>query len=516
MDTLFNEQLKNPKGLYLRYGVHQNRSSILNVFFMIARRFHSFVSKQQFEEYLFSHLTDELYKTLNGGFILNTFGPLDDFKFYLKNPNKNIRWSEVVDLMYKIFKINTLVFDIPFFDKTNNIDIENIKLLCNWYIQNDIKKSFRDNENFVIILKRRETYEIVCLKNDEDDSFELVFNKSDKILQYCIEYYSDTCQILEEFPEEYKTKYSIYRISVNYLINRLKGSEFEVKSLVVNSFNQVNYIQLNNNALLLVKESGIVENLPVIDLDKIDLITLPTFIEYKDLITKVNKYLDEEYHYKIIGLLQNDNKQTNAVMMNMNYLVPIKESEYKSTDLPILDIKYNHNPDKVINSKDVDTSRMDYIKGSKQLEKDILTTKVHLGKVFAIDDLQNDNIILVKNLKGKVKELIPRSEKFNYIYNTLYKIILQLQKREQESYENDNITYEQMTLNLEKNKMMFVLHHIANEIINDTNEQLLLNNVIISRNEKEKKFVERSTEVVFDEIYEFLDWVKNKYSINEE
>jgi hypothetical protein len=517
MDTLFNEQIKNPNGIYLRYGIQQNRSSILNVFFIISRRLYAFNSKQQFEEYVFSNLTDDLFRTLNGGFISNTFDDNDNFKDYLKNPNKNIKWSEVVDLMYKIFKINTLVFDIPFFDKTNNIDIQGIKLLCNWYVQNDIQKAFRENEKFIILLKRRDTYEIICLKNEKDNSIEFIFDNTNSMLEFCLGYYSETCQILEEYPEEYSNNYSTKRISVNYLVDKLKSSDFQIESLVVNSFNKVNYVQLKNNgALLVVKESGIIENLPIIDLSKIDLTQLPSLDTYLNIISKINTYLDDEYHYKIIGVVQNENKKINAVMSNLNFLIPISESEYTKKELPILSMKYNHNPDETLTANNGDKLRTEYNKENKQLEKEILSIKIHLGKVFAIDDKQKDNVILVEDLKRKVKELIPRSDKFNYIYTRLYKITLELKKREQEEYEKGNIKYEQLTLNLDNVKLVFILHHITNEVINDTNEQLLLNNVILSLNEKEKKFIERQTEVLFDDVYDFLDWTKNKYSTNEE
>ena len=511
MHVLFNEHIKNPKGIYLRHGVQQNKSSILTIFFMVCKKFYNFASKQQFQEYIFNYLTDDLFKTLNGGFIANTYDSVSNFKETIKNPNNSIKWSDVVDLMYRVFKINTLVFDIPFIDKTNNIDDENIKISCNWYINNDLQKSFDENENFIILLKRRDAYEIVCL-NVNDEKIEFVFNKSDPILKFCIEYYNQTCKINDEFPDEYKKNYSTSRITAEYLINKLKGTKFDIKYLVINPFNKITFLQLSNNALLVVKETGILEDFPTKESSTIYVNELPTLNEYIDIIKGINEYLDDDYKYSILGLTKNEKDKIDSVLTNLNYLVPIKESDVIENDYPILDIRYNNNVDNVLTSDKLDAKRIDYKNENMKLNNDILTIKTHLGKVFAITDLSNDNIILVEDLKRKVKDFSPRIEKFNSIYSCLYKIILELQKREKESYDSGIITLEQMTLQMEPQRLNFILHHITNEIVNDTNEQLLLNNVIISQIDKNNIVIPRHSEVIIDNIYEFLDWLKNKYS----
>lgn len=493
LHLLFNEKLnKNKKVIYLRKGVLQNKKSFMNVFYKLASEINPMWSKEMLDDIISKTLTENIFKELNGGNIANKFQSIERYKKYIYYSKKIIKWNDLVDLMTRILEINVLIYEIPVIKKNGDADNDNIQILCNWY------KKIDPQLPFVILLKREDTYEIVVEFDIKNDQTKSILSISDPIVDFTVKYHTESCIVYNQFPKEYSKFFSTERITAKYLIERLKNTPFNIKYQVYNTFNSVNYLQLDTNELLVIEESGLLPDIERKSFSDLDIQSLPTISKYINFIAKINEFLDEKHKYKILGYTENSEKYVDSCLTNLDFLVPVKPSQFKDDKYPLLKIKYNHNIDKVISESNIDKKRIEYKEKIDTISDNIKMIKNHLGKIFTETSSTNERI--TNKIKEIITSTISKNEKFIKVYTILKKIIDFLM--------NQN-TQEQI-IKIDELELTFILHHITNEILNDTIDQLLLQNIILESDHKTESFIKRDKESVLYSMDEFIKWVKDQ------
>jgi hypothetical protein len=495
LHRLFNEKLNKNKEnevMYLRRGVLQNKKSFMNVFYKLASEINVMWTKEALDDVITNTLTENVFKELNGGNIANKFGTIERYKKYIYYSKKTIRWNDLVDLMTRILQVNVLLYEIPVVKKKGDADNENIQILCNW------SKKIDPLLPFVILLKREDTYEIVVHLDLKTDITKSVLNLTDPIVDFTVKYHTESCVMSNQFPEEYSKFFSTERITAKYLIKKLKDTKFRIKYQIYNSFNSVNYLQLENNELLVIEESGLLPNIERKSFSDIDIESLPTISEYINFVSKINELLDDKYKYQILGYTQNSQKYVDACMTNLDFLVPVKPSKFKDDKYPLLEIKYNHNIDNVIKSGQIDETRIEYKKKVDEITSKIKQIKSHFGKIFTEPSSSNEQV--TNKIRDIITSTISRTERFTQLYQILKRIFdfLVSQNKQEKIIDADDT------------EISFILHHITNEILNDTVDQLLLQNIVLDSDHKTESFIKREKESVLYSMDEFMKWIKDQ------
>lgn len=491
LHMLFNEKLnKNKSTIYLRKGVLQNKKSIMNVFYKVASELNSTWSKETLDEIITQTLTENVFKELNSGNIANKFETIEKYKKHIYFSKKVIKWNDLVDLMTRILQVNILIYEIPVVKKNGDADNDNIEILCNWY------KKIDPLLPFLILLKREDTYEIVVQLNTKTQDVKSYLLYNDPVVDFTMNYHTESCVMYNQFPKEYTKLFSTERITGKYLLDKLKNTEFKIKYQIYNTFNTVNFLQLDTNELLVIEESGLLPEIERKSFSEVDINSLPTISKYIFTISKINNVLDEKFRYQILGYTENSSKLVDSVMTNLDFLVPVKPSKFQDDKYPLLRIKYNHNIDEIISKQDVDKRRISYKDKIDTIGNDIKIVKQHLGKVFT--EANSINQTITNKIKQIITSTISRSEKFIQVYDILKKIMEFIKKQNEEIIKIDNM------------RLTFVLHHITNEILNDTIDQLLLQNIILETDHKTESFIKREKESVLYSMDEFIEWVKNQ------
>ena len=147
-------------------------------------------------------------------------------------------------------------------------------------------------------------------------------------------------------------------------------------------------------------------------------------------------------------------------------------------------MKYYHDIDQFLaNKKQNINPEIEWNKKIETLNDKIYKIKKDLGESFINDNISKNQIInIIKT------PMISRSEKINNIVNYL-----------QQKLNLNNIT---------SSDMQFILKHIANEMINDNIEHLLLNNLITSNVFNPDEIVKRNNESIWLNLDDIKKWIK--------
>jgi hypothetical protein len=513
INKLFNDLIKHDKsGNFYRMGVVQNNSAFLNAILLsLSNKINGVQvnNSSEFKKYIMNYFSDEsnviLFNKLNGGNLALKFGTLSAYTNMLLNTNTIIYWNDFVDIIQRIAKVNILILEIPYiFSESSKIaDYENTKILCNPNVTFDL------NNPFVILLKRMNTFEVVIYMKEKEAeiNYQYSFKKdtefTDNIVNYLVNYYLVSCVREDTFPDNFPY---IEMFTIQELQLVLSETPYELVGQLINKFNKIDYAITKKGILLPVKESGILNNLKVFNYNEFSSKDKLLPIEkYVYALPQINTILEKRKHQnkqiKIIGIsvetreTEQKEKQTvmTALMTNYGQFIPIKNEDLNKSNtfgLPILDYKFYYDiNDKLHKNGNVnkENEQVLYSLKMKQLKDTIFKVKTILANEISKNKKQQQQII---NIIEKTD--INRITKINNIVEIF------------NNYSEKIRDLVQIDSQLEK----FIYNQIANEVINDNVEKLLLNNLVIYEIFDPTEIIKRDTESVLTSIDEIRKWIK--------
>lgn len=488
LDNIFNKLLTGDN-MYYRMGIVQNNAAFLNAILLACEN--TINNKQlnnsnEFKKHIVNHLNENMeeYQKLNGGNINMKYGKLQNYIDYILETKGIIQWNDMIDIIQRLANINILIIDIPYksSDSTNIIDYDNTTLVCNPFLK------YNKERDYIILIKRGNTFEVVIdMKDDNVIKTKFKYSENDTIknnlVNFLVDYYTMSCVREDVFPESF-TFDEMY--TLNELNNLLKDTPHQIIGQIINKFKKVNYILTKKGVLIPIKETGITNIGKTMTLQSlVDSNKLLNLAQYKTGINLLNKILDKNISIRGITL-DSENKNITSILTNFGQHIPLLPTLHQNeNDIVVLDYKYHIDIDDILFDDTVKTTnkQKEWSMHINELKNKIYQTKLDIAsKVSQNDQIKSDII----NINTEVK--VPRINKINNIVS-IFKNILGTQFIDNE-------------LN------NFILKTIANDVINDNIENLLLNNLVTSDVFNPDEIIKRDTESVLLSIDDILRWFK--------
>lgn len=178
-----------------------------------------------------------------------------------------------------------------------------------------------------------------------------------------------------------------------------------------------------------------------------------------------------------------------GVLTNFGQIIPVKKGKYNDLKYPLIDINFYPDADKYIsNGVELINREEKWSNSRKEDYENIFIIKKELGKKISNDEnMKNEITTIIKN------EKITKFRKIELL-NNIFKNILSL---------STFIKFTEVELS-----------DIANEVINDNVENLLINNVVMEYSYNKNEIKSRDTESIWLNINDITNWFK-KYESDE-
>ncbi len=455
LDHFFN---KMNSGNFFKLGVVQNKNAFFNCVINILNSINetnSIKTVSQLKKYLSDELLkrdDIFFKELNSGDILLKFGTKNEYINYINSTS--VKWNFVIDLIQKVFHINIFIFDLPYelADSNKETNEKDIKIICKNFhgISNDTSLSN------IVIFKRKNFYELL-VNITEDDQVNFTFNSQMSFIKMIMGYIKDSCISEDILPENYTF---IEMFDYSTLKTLLNNTDLEIIAQLSNPFGKINHVLTRKGLIIPIKETKLDQTLPsypyatFIQKNLSKLLNIPSTIKALAFLSSIlNKNI------KIIGVVKRDDGIITAYLNSFGMVLPLNQTDLK-TDIPIIDIPFYDNIDNIL----LFPVTQKTISKDDVLKNDIYKFKVILGRIFS------KNPDIVKSL-------------YNIIYNT------KMNKFEKIKKLTTFFTKIATKINFDHNNE-FIFPIIANEILNDNIQNLILNNLatseIFNRNDIQK------------------------------
>ena len=518
LDKLFNGVISSKmKGKFYRMGVLQNANAFFNAVLLACEN--KINNKQvnnavELKKYLQNYLENspEEFQKLNSGNISLRYGSLDSYINSLLETQTRFPWTDIQDLLQLVTKRNIIILDIPYkaSDSTKIADYENIKLLCN----PNVKQT--QNLPFIILLKRLSTFEVVIFANglqsgdaengskpNKDDKSKIVYTFkyqpqgeiTSNVVNFLVEYYSNSCVKENVYPESFPYQ---EMLNLSEITNALKDTPHEIVAQVVNRFRKVEYILTRKGVLVPIKDSGISDVGKVISLSQLvkanKLLDLNTYRKGLEAKNGVNQHLRKTGKVlELIGAATerhvDDELYYTAVFTNFGKFVPLAQTVVDPRDtIRLLDFKYYPGVDDVLVVEDQKqlpmTAEHKYNLQIRKIKGDIFGLKRELGaRLQALPNIRQKIIDVTTDTS------ISRYAKIQQLVDIFTGIIGRSSDQQQTNTE-------------------FLLQHIANEVLDDNIENLLLHNLVTSEAFNPEEITKRDTESVLFNIDDIQRWIK--------
>jgi hypothetical protein len=473
LDNVFNNLVKHdPQHKFYRMGVHQNTSSFLSAI-LLALNDNS--NHKEFRKSISNFLqqTPSLYAQLNAGNLSLKYGKLDNFIKYVLDLNEIMYWEDLLDLVQRFTGTNIILIDIPYLGRDPNYD--ETTFVCNPYQK--IDKSLP----CIILIKRQSRFELV-FRMDEVQSTPLYQFKYDandtihnNIVNFFVDYQEASCIKQSRFPENY-----VYSdlFEIDEITTILQDTPHLIISQVMNKFRKVNYVMTKRGVLIPIKEGGARDSLKIVTLSQLrSKDKLWDYHTYQKGIEEVNSLIPTKI--KLLGVTVDKfdgQSMYTSTLTSFGQFVPIKHTRVTDTDdIPILDVKFY---------EDVDDSLAKQIIGNDMQTEYNRNQQANKHKIFQIktklaDELSRNEILKDQILSINKSITMTRHQKLQELINMFEKII---------------------------GTQSEFLQLIANEILNDNVENLLLNNIVISDVFDPNTISKRDSESVLMNIADMEKW----------
>ena len=296
---LFGEIFKSGSEFsdFYRLGIQQNSETILHAVFTALTNKSKWNTFEKFKEQLISFIKkNNLFKKILNGNLLKSWVSEDLFINDLLQ-GKNISHVQYIDLIKHALKLNILIIQY-----TTEIDS---KLICT--------DSFVQEYPSIVLFQRADHIDLIVEKKNQE-VFNAIFVYSKyKFIQVLYKYQKKACVKYQFFPDSYTFT---DQVTIQQLQNVSK-----IKYQIINTYNKVEWVQLTNNLILPVQETGIQDNIEIKKLKEVDLLTL------KQTVTKLNKLIDIFVQYRIIGVVQTVDPSFDCLLLNCGLWIPILKTK---------------------------------------------------------------------------------------------------------------------------------------------------------------------------------------------
>jgi len=512
LDKLFNSVIgSKATGKFYRMGVLQNANAFYNAVLLACEN--KIDNKQvnnsgELKKYLGSYLEEnpEEFQKLNSGNIALRYGSLKNYINSLLEPQTRFHWNDIQDLLQRVTKRNIIILDIPYkaSDSTKIADYENIKLLCN----SNVKQM--QNLPFIILLKRLATFEVIIFTNglqsssvrqqsDNNSKSKIVYtfryqpNReiTSNVVNFLVEYYDSSCVKENVYPESFPYQ---EMLDLSEIVSTLKDTSHQIVAQVINKFRKVEYVMTKKGVLVPIKDSG------VSDVGKI--VSLSQLVKANKLldINTYRKGLDGLNHYlkskgkslEILGAAteRSDDSELyyTAIFTNFGKFVPLSHTPINPQDsIQLLDFKYYPKVDDALAMDDPNqlptTAEHRYNLNLIKLKRDIFNLRRELGAGLQVSPDIKKNIadITTDTKMGRYAKIEKLIDMFIVILGNSAK---------------------------QTSNTKFLLQHIANEVLDDNIENLLLNNLVTSEVFNPEEITKRDSESVLFSIDDIQRWIK--------
>lgn len=483
LNKLLNEVMTSNDGTYYRMGIIQNNSAFLNVLLMACNniiRGNTINNHSEFKRYISNYLMKNPgeFSKLNNGDISNKYGTIENYIKYITNKDTFLNWSELVDLLERMLRRNIIIFDIN--DKT--------KLLCRSTQLNP--KKF--NRPFILLLKRKNTFEVIIKLTIIDDKNEIIkdFPFENKIVKFLTEYYKDTCIKKNVYPENFNfIPLPHYSLLVNKLKNDCAKELGHIKYQIKNDFNKINMLMTKRGILLPVLETGIIDN------PEIKIVSFNSLVRQQDKLLRLKDYVnafkalnkclknDNDNKIKIYGIINSNISGIGGIVTNQNYTIPYKKSNEDTNTFEKFDYTYYLDVDNQLHAE----KPKDTVLSLFSQEQDSISDRLFKLKKMIGEKISQSNT----TVKEEIELIIKNTQK-----DKGYKI-----KQLLDIFYDIGIPQKDEGL----------LKSIANEILNDNKEQLILNNIITSDTLNKNDVIIRTSESILLNLDDIRGWIK-KYT----
>ena len=521
LDKLFNGVIgSKAAGKFYRMGVLQNINAFYNAVLLACEN--KIDNKQvnnsgELKKYLASYLEqnpDEFQK-LNSGNIALRYGSLNNYINNLLEPQTRFPWSDIQDLLQRVTKRNIIILDIPYkaSDSTKIADYENIKLLCN----SNVKQM--QNLPFIILLKRLSTFEVIIFTNglqssssrqqsDNNTKSKIVYTFryqpngeiTSNVVNFLVEYYAGSCVKENVYPESFPYQ---EMLNLSEIVSVLKDTPHQIVAQVVNRFRKVDYVMTKKGVLVPIKDSGVSDVGKIVSLSQLvkanKILDINNYRKGLDARIGLNHYLKNTgKSLEIVGAATERSVDGElyytAVFTNFGKFVPLAHTSVNPQDsIKLLDFNYYPKIDDALamdtlnpNSKQLPmTAEHRYNLNLAKLKRDIFNLKRELGaRLQVLPDMRKNIMDIITNTTmGRYAKLEKLIDMFIVVLG-----------------QSSNL---QQTTNTE-----FLLQPIANDVLDDNIENLLLNNLVTSESFNPEEITKRDSESVLFSIDDIQRWIR--------
>lgn len=485
LNKLFNEILKSDsEQTFCRIGVVQNNASFFNAILLASQ--YTIGNKKiktsiELRKLIVEKLRKEpkIFDELNMGNLTLKYKYYERYIKRLENASISVYWMDYLDIIQRIMQINIVMLDIPYQSSESTItpDYNNIKIVCTPYITD------QKNRPSVILLKKdsidnSSQFEVVISVNKHKKEIHYVFNQNEPHIKFIMEYKLKACVKETVFPINYPYKELLTFTQIQTLTQNTK---LEIIGQIVNNFTKVNFAVTKKGVLIPVKETGIIPNLKKYTLNNFQkgdkLRSIEDYIAVFKYLNKSNSSLDLKILGSTIEKKDRDIYYT-SILTNYGVMIPVKKNLFEPiAGVQVLDIKYYQHVDEVLmHNIDITTEEQKYNAMIKELRNKTHDIKIRMAKILSESESIKNLIISINT------ENISRSMKIKSIVSVL--------------------------TNLGITQDSFILQHIANEIVNDNIENLLLNNLVTSDVFNPNEFMSRDSETLLSNLDELQKWIK--------
>ena len=410
------------------------------------------------------NLDDKLFKSLNNGMLEYKFKTSKETG--LNNFKKFLLHNKVIDYEYTwdLFQRPGILFN----NGCNIIIIEDFNIKCPY--KEDINVFYDINRPTLLIYTNNIYYEPIYLLEEinKNKIVNCIFSKDNKIVSSILDNLVKNCKykydidwhrILSETEDLYSMKlrnidYESNKTldEVNKLLISSKKKEFQLKYQILDNYNKVTGIILENDLYIPVKASGLIMKYNYLKVNKeyIKLDYKKSIKEFKK-VNKIIKICDIKKVHKIM----NTDKKIIGISLNSGRTILVKPSSNVYDRIPIIDISFFTNANHYIEKNNrLNDNRIKYIKKYNYEKESYILFKLDFSTYI------NKNI----EIKNDIKKILDKNEKDKFKRKKLNKIL--------NDYINNNVVIVDKIPNLDK--------------YNIQNKRLLcsVNNYIKSNNKK--------------------------------
>lgn len=470
------------KDIHYRMGIIQNNSSFLNALLLAMNntiRGHTINNHNEFKKFIsdYLHKNEGEFNKLNNGDISIKYGNINNYITYINNADVFLNWLELIDLLERILKRNILIIDVT----------ESTRILCRPIALNP-KKFGRP---FLVLLKKKNTFEVIIKLIAQDNKKNEVikdYEYTNKLIKFLTEYYTQTCIRKNVYPENYPfIPIQPHQLFISKLKNQTTKSNLvgNIKYQVKNDFNKINMLMTKRGILIPILETGIIDNpeIKVVSFSSLirqqdKLLSLKDYTNAFKALNKLMENVKEFKRIKILGIVNSNIDSIGGIVTNFNYIIPYKKDS-KQHSYELFDYKYYLDIDTKLQSTENMVGNFNTYNA--------MSDDLH-NKMFTLKKLLGEKISENQTIKETIEKLIKRPDvpKSDKIMELL------------EIFDNLNIPNDNVTL----------LKSIANEILNDNKERLILNNIITSDTFNKNDVIIRDSESILLNIDDIRKWIK--------